>query len=102
MLAAVLTDLAAIGRKLVDSSESALALLNRAEAQCDVPETPMSTSPAALMTRSEVAALLRIDPRTLSRWCADPSFGFPEPVHRARVLRWKRTAIERWLAARES
>ena len=105
-LARVLADLATIGRKLVETSESALALLERSEAQFDLPEAPMSISPtetpSALMTRREVAALLRIDLRTLGRWRSDPSVGFPEPVHRARVLRWKRTAIERWLAARES
>jgi predicted DNA-binding transcriptional regulator AlpA len=101
-LARILADLAAVGRKLVETSESGLALLREREAQCVSPETPMPSSPTALMTRREVAAMLRIEPRTLSRWCADPSVGFPEPCHRARVLRWRRTAIERWLAARET
>ncbi len=111
-LAGVLANLAAIGRRLVETSESALALLREGEAECRGParepeaiQNPMLPSPtekpSALMTRREVAALLRIDERTLARWRADPSTKFPEPVHRARVLRWRRISIERWLAARE-
>jgi predicted DNA-binding transcriptional regulator AlpA len=119
-VAALLEEAARELRSMAGSSGGDLDPLRGVEAQCDVPgpepvaPPPMTppTSTAAspvttadlpmLMTRREVAALLRIQPRTLSRWCADPSVGFPEPCHRARVLRWRRTAIERWLAAREA
>jgi predicted DNA-binding transcriptional regulator AlpA len=103
-LARILADLAAVGRKLVETSESALALLERAEAQCVSPETPMPASPtetlSALMTRREVAALLRIEPRTLSRLRADPEFEFPDPVHVGSAVRWRRSSVMRWVAAR--
>jgi predicted DNA-binding transcriptional regulator AlpA len=103
--ARILSDLAEVGQRLSRTCEEGLALLRAGEAECrspgNEPEAQMPTSPTALMTRREIAALLRIDARTLSRWRSDPNVGFPEPCHRARVLRWRRTAIERWLAARE-
>jgi predicted DNA-binding transcriptional regulator AlpA len=117
-LVAVLSDLAAIGRKLVETSESALALLERGEAQCDVPGpepvappimTPLTsteTSPVTtadlplLMTRAEVAQFLRIHERTVGRLRADPGMQFPEPVHLGTALRWKRSSIMRWIGSR--
>ncbi len=106
-LARVLGDLADIGRKLVDTSESALALLREREAECrpDVaeraPPNPMPTMiPSSLLTQSQVAALLQVSSRTLARMRNDPAMKFPKPVRRARVLRWRRHDIDAWVEAR--
>ncbi|MFN0007023.1 MAG: helix-turn-helix domain-containing protein [Planctomycetota bacterium] len=111
-LARILTDLAEVGRKLVETSESALALLEAGEAECgrDVgepaPTDPMTTTEtskaASLMTRVEVSALLRIDPRTFSRLRNDPRAKFPAPFRRARALRWRRSEVEAWVEGRRS
>ncbi len=106
-LARVLGDLAEVGRKLVETSESALALLRTGEAECRQPERepeakdPMPTTKlSTLFTRREVADLLRIDERTLGRWRADSAMKFPRPIRRSRVLRWRRKDIDDWLEAR--
>ena len=119
-VASLLEDAVRELRNFAGSSTGGLASLREVEAECDstgqepeehqimtpptgtetLPASPTATLPA-LMKRREIAELLRIDLRTLGRWRADPSVGFPEPIHRARVLRWRRTAIERWLYARE-
>jgi predicted DNA-binding transcriptional regulator AlpA len=103
-------------RKLAGTSGTPLAPPRGAEAECDVPGTepaaamapPISTetSPSAiadlpmLLTRAEVVGLLRIHPRTFGRLRVDPEVGFPEPVRLGSALRWRRTSIMRWLAAR--
>jgi predicted DNA-binding transcriptional regulator AlpA len=115
-LARILGDLAAIGRKLVETSESALALLERGEAECrpsprgagpraeaKMPTSPTaspSASASALMTRAEVADLLRLGDRTLARLRNDPRAKFPQPIKRARALRWRRGDVEAWIAGR--
>lgn len=109
-LATVFTDLAAIGRKLVETSKSALALLEAREAECrpSPPETAAQSMPTIsqpepmLLTRREVADLLRVGERTLSRWLADPRGKFPKPIRRGRVLRWRRGEVERWLEGRRT
>jgi predicted DNA-binding transcriptional regulator AlpA len=105
-LATVLTDLAALGRKLVETSESALALLREREAQCrpDAAEralqNPMPTIPSRLLTQSQVAEVLQISSRTLARTRNDPAAKFPKPIRRSRVLRWRRHDVEAWIEAR--
>ena len=99
-LAAVIADLAAVGRKLVETSESALALLEAGEAECrPSPEAPMPTVPI-LLTKTETLALLRMGERTFSRLRADARSKFPAPV-RGRPLRWRRGDVERWLEGRK-
>lgn len=88
-------------RNLAGSSKGDLDPLREGEAECGrSPTMPHSPDPGVLMRRHEVAELLRVDLRTLDRWRADPTMKFPEAVRRGRVLRWKRTSIERWLASR--
>lgn len=107
-------------RSLAGTSGIPLPSLGGVEAECDSngqePEehqimTPPTTieaptnavdSPPLLMTRREVADLLRIHERTLGRIRADPEVRFPEPVQLGSALRWRRATIMRWLAARAS
>ena len=101
-LAAVLADLVAVGKKLVETSESCLALLERGEAEClssgrePVAEPPMSIERTMLMTADEVARELRLGRRTLGRLRADPEAKFPQPLKRAKALRWRRGDVARY------
>ncbi len=111
-LARILCDLSETGRRLFQASESALALLREPEAECHSNAQPrekeknmpitIPTEINELMTRAEVAELLRIDPRTLDRLRADPEARFPRPIQLGRLVRWRRSTIERWLTARAS
>jgi predicted DNA-binding transcriptional regulator AlpA len=69
-------------------------------AEAGMPTSP--TKPAALMTRAEVADLLRLGDRTLARLRNDPRAKFPQPIKRARALRWRRGDVEKWLEGRQS
>lgn len=53
------------------------------------------TDPSAMLTANEVAALLRVDVRTLRVMRHERSF--PRPTRVGRSLRWRRGAIERWI-----
>ncbi len=106
-LTRVLGDLAEVGRKLVETSESALALLREGEAECRLtgrePEAkePMPiTNRSLLLTQRQVADLLQVATRTLARMRNDARTKFPRPVKRARALRWRRRDIEEWLESR--
>lgn len=48
----------------------------------------------ALLDRDALAAYLGISPKSVDRWRRDPSF--PRPL--ARILRWRLTDIDAWLA----
>jgi predicted DNA-binding transcriptional regulator AlpA len=105
-------------RTLAGTSRGDLDPLRGVEAQCDVPEpepvapppmTPPTSTEASpvttadlpmLMTRTEIVGLLRIHARTFARLRADPEVEFPEPVRIGSALRWRRSSIMRWLAAR--
>ena len=52
-----------------------------------------------LLTREEVAALLRVDARTLRRLELEGEV--PPAITIGGSKRWRRTTMERWLAARE-
>jgi predicted DNA-binding transcriptional regulator AlpA len=116
-IATILEDAARQIRTLGGTSAIPLPILRGVEAECDsngqTPEeieimTPPTIEalalptviPTVLMTRVEVCNLLRVHPRTFDRWRADPGFQFPQPVKHSRVLRWRRTSVERWLAER--
>ena len=106
-LAQVLSDLAVIGKRLVETSEKAVALLARDEAECrrdenePVPSIPMPIEkPTTLLTQAQIVDLLQVGTRTLARLRSDPAAKFPRPIKRARVLRWRRRDIEAWLEAR--
>ncbi len=105
-------------RDFAGSSRGDLDPLVGGEAQCDVPgqepvaPPPMTppisteTSPVPttdlplLMTRAEVAQLLRIHERTVRRLRLDPEMQFPEPIQLGTSLRWKRSSIMRWIASK--
>ena len=96
-LVQVLADLAAVGRKLVETSESALALLGKHEAECPVSmPTPQNEPP--ILTAGEVAEMLRVNERTFRRLRA--SGQGPQPVKVRGAVRWRREAVERWIARR--
>jgi predicted DNA-binding transcriptional regulator AlpA len=103
-LAAVLADLVAVGKKLTETAQSALACLETGEAECrssprepeSSADTPMPT-PSLLLTRAETRELLRMGDRTFVRLRSDRALRFPAPV-RGRPLRWRRGDIEHWLA----
>ncbi len=104
-IARILCDLAEIGRRLVQTSESALALLTEAEAECRstppgpaVGKTPnMDTLAPQLLTPDQVADLLQVGIRTLRRLRNDPRVKFPTPVENLRPSRWRRSEIEAWI-----
>jgi predicted DNA-binding transcriptional regulator AlpA len=102
-LAHVLEQLAAECRKLAGSSGIHVDSLGAREAECrpspreaHMPTSP--TTPTALLTRAEVAGLLRVGDRTLARLRSDPRAKFPQPIKRARALRWRRGEVEKWIA----
>jgi excisionase family DNA binding protein len=96
-LVQVLSDLAAVGRKLVETSESALALLAEREAECPV---SMPTPPdTAILTAKEVADLLRVTERTFRRLRS--SGQGPQPIKVRGALRWRREAVDRWIARKQ-
>ena len=110
-VATLMEELALEIRNSNGSSKESLPSLREHEAECNSTarerekEKPMLTaSPSAalpmLMTRTEVAELLRIDDRTLDRWRADPRMRFPTPLKRSRVVRWRREQIDRWIEAK--
>ena len=56
---------------------------------------PPSDDPAQLLTADEVAKLLRVDVRTLRLMRHEQKF--PRPISVGRSLRWRRSAVERWI-----
>ncbi len=58
-----------------------------------------ATVASELIEADELAALLRIDIRTLRRWRIEGRV--PRPL-RGKPLRWNRRAVEQWLKERES
>ena len=110
-LVRILTDLAGIGRRLVETSESALALMREPDAECrpsaresasrEGSPMPIAT-PSTLLTQAQLCELLQVGPRTVRRLRSDPAAKFPAPIKRARVLRWRREQIEFWIAGRRT
>ncbi len=62
---------------------------------CPSDVTPQPADPQQLLTADEVAALLRVDVRTLRLMRHERSF--PRPTRVGRSLRWRRSAVERWI-----
>ena len=62
---------------------------------------PPVVDPLALLTKRQLAELLAVDPWTIDRWRkGDPDF--PEPIWLSGTTpRWKRVAIDHWLATRQ-
>lgn len=54
-----------------------------------------------LMNRSQVASMMGISVRTLTRIRNDPDSGFPKPVDIAAQARWTVDQVERFLARKE-
>ena len=52
-----------------------------------------------VLTTAEVASLLRVDPKTISRWLAAGEM--PAPIAIKGVRRWRRSVIEAWLLEQE-
>ena len=55
--------------------------------------------PTEVLTRDEVAALLRIHPRDLRRLVLEGAF--PAGFKVGRRLRWRRATVERWISRAE-
>jgi predicted DNA-binding transcriptional regulator AlpA len=66
-------------------------------------DTGVVTDPLALLTKQQLAELLKVDAWTIDRWRkrkSDPDF--PEPIWISGTTpRWRRVDIERWLATRQ-
>jgi excisionase family DNA binding protein len=58
----------------------------------------MSTHLEQYLTREEVAALLRVDPQTVSRWLRERKL--PSPLRLGRQMLWRRETLEQFLAAK--
>ncbi|MHB1424976.1 MAG: helix-turn-helix transcriptional regulator [Gemmataceae bacterium] len=58
----------------------------------------MNTLQDHYLTREEVAALLRVDPQTVSRWIREHKI--PHPLRLGRQMLWPRETLERFLADR--
>jgi len=54
---------------------------------------------APLLTPLDVATLLGVHQRTLSRLAADPSSRFPSPIRIGRSLRWRADQLGAWMEA---
>jgi predicted DNA-binding transcriptional regulator AlpA len=66
---------------------------------------PTTTDPLSMLSKSELADLLSVDPWTIDRWRRpdEPTYDpdFPEPIWISGATpRWRRIHIERWLARR--
>lgn len=111
-IAALMEQLARELRGAPETSTNSIPFLREAEAQCASAHerekekeemiAPPVAPPPVLMTRPEVAELLRIDIRTLHRIRADPNARFPRPIQIGSAIRWRRNSIERWIASRAS
>jgi predicted DNA-binding transcriptional regulator AlpA len=80
--------------------QKALELLATQSKCRDAVEPTAAHDPLQLLTAAEVAGLLRIDPRTLRSLRHERSF--PRPVQVGRSLRWRRSAVERYLRGAEA
>jgi predicted DNA-binding transcriptional regulator AlpA len=96
-LAGDLRLLADIAVRLARHLEDGLAYLGGAEPHATV--SPPSTA-SDLLEADELAALLKIDIRTLRRWRREDKV--PKPLRGKGPLRWSRTAVETWLRERAS
>lgn len=91
----VLTDEATLERLVSGAIERALAPIRGALAGGGAAQQG-----DALMTAEEVAALLRVDRRTLRRM--ELAGDIPRAVEiNERTKRWRRTTIEKWLRRKE-
>jgi excisionase family DNA binding protein len=80
--------------------QKALELLATQSNCRDAVEPNAAHDPLQLLTAAEVAGLLRIDQRTLRSLRHERSF--PRPVQVGRSLRWRRSAVERYLRGAEA
>ncbi|MBL8800504.1 MAG: helix-turn-helix domain-containing protein [Planctomycetes bacterium] len=79
---------------LRDDLRKALELI-ATQSKCRDDVTPRPADPQQLLTAEEVAKLLRVDQRTLRTMRHERSF--PRPTRVGRSLRWRRSAVERWI-----
>jgi predicted DNA-binding transcriptional regulator AlpA len=59
----------------------------------------------SLISTTEIARRLGVTNETVVRWGNDPDNSFPPPVLKGsngRTYRWKRAAVEAWLAEQEA
>lgn len=80
--------------------QKALELLATQSNCRDAVEPNAAHDPLQLLTAAEVAGLLRIDQRTLRSLRHERNF--PRPVQVGRSLRWRRSAVERYLRGAEA
>jgi predicted DNA-binding transcriptional regulator AlpA len=100
-LVAVFSDLAAVGRKLVETSEVALAILQEREAECRPSADEREHATLSMtMSATETAEALGVGTRTLRRMRAAGEG--PKPVKIRGALRYRRTAVETWLARKQA
>ncbi len=79
----------------LEGVQKALELIaTQSKCRSDV-NAPPSDDPAQLLTADEVAKLLRVNVRTLRLMRHERSF--PRPTRVGRSLRWRRSAVERWV-----
>ena len=53
--------------------------------------------PALLLSVKQVSALIGIAPRTLWRLASSGRFPRPDVKVGARIVKWRRTTVERWI-----
>jgi len=80
-----------------ETSGTGLASLGGGEAECRTDAMPAEKP--SLLTAAQLAAELQVDPRTLRRMRAAGEG--PKPVTVRGRDRWRREAVDRWLARRQ-
>lgn len=65
-----------------------------------VTSAPNQPSPETeLLSVDDLAARLQVAPRTVRRWCGEGKL--PAAIEFGGLLRWRRDAVEEWIAERE-
>jgi predicted DNA-binding transcriptional regulator AlpA len=96
--AALATDLQVLGEvalRIAANLRGGLADLSVSGPHATVKSPPTASD---LLEADELAALLKIDIRTLRRWRREDKV--PKPLRGKGPLRWSRTAVEQWLQER--
>jgi predicted DNA-binding transcriptional regulator AlpA len=84
-----------------DADARVIGLLEQLVAGIDTLVTEMraaNAGPSPLLTREEMAALVRVDLRTLRR--LELAGDVPDAIHIGGAKRWKRADVDSWLAGK--
>ena len=96
--ASLATDFQVLGEtalRIAANLRSGLADLSHGEPSATVKPATVAND---LIEADELAAMLRIDIRTLRRWRHEGRL--PKPIRGGRGLRWERRIIEKWIQER--